>query len=278
MSRRPALTITLESLEGRLALSATPVSNPLESLEAAKAGPALGEVYNQYTNYYQAGSQGGFTSSLSGVVEMNGPTVGVDIQLSGNFQSNLADMKAIGLVQTATVPSIGMVEGFLPIGQLPAVAEDPNLVSVNPVYVPGQNPIESPLPSPTAAGSTGTSTFNPTSAAAQSTLALKGGPALASIYQEFISYEAAGGTGTFNPPQESYIQFAGQAVGVQLTTSTANLDAMITQMDEEGMLVTGTAIAGQTAIIDGYVPIANLTVVAANAGLIGMSPAYKPGY
>jgi hypothetical protein len=259
MSRHTARTLTLESLEDRLTLSATPAANPLEAMVAAKASPVLSTIYNQFTAYDQAGSPGQFTSTDSGQVEMSGSAVGVDIRLLGNFQGNLANMEAIGMDVTATDPNIGLVEGFLPIGQLPPVAVDPNLVAVTPVLVPGQNLATSP-----------------TAQSDEAAVALKGGSALGTLYQEFLNYEAAGGTGTFAPAEASQILVAGGAVGVDLTTPLANLPTMIAEINALGMDVTATATTGQVGIIEGFVLIADLPMVATNPGLIGMGPIYKP--
>lgn len=266
MSRRSAraLTITsLESLEDRIALSTVSATNPWESLVDTKGGPTLGVIYTQYFNYVQSGSQGAFLSAQSNAVEMIGPTVGVELQFSSgsNFAANAALMQQAGLIETASFPSLNIVEGFMPIGQLPAIAPDPNLTTLAPVYKPTQGPV----PSAT------------TTSAADSTIALKGGAALASIYQEFMNYEQAGGAGTFSPAEAGQIEFAGDAVGVDIRTPAADFEAMLGAMEIYGMDVTATAVAGQVGVIEGFLPIVQLPTVAANGDLVGMSPVYKPG-
>jgi hypothetical protein len=274
MSRRTARSLALESLEDRLALSATPAMNPLESLVTAKGGDILGSMYVQYTNYVQGGSQGQFSSTLSGVVETAGPTVGIDARLSGNFSSNLSDLQAVGMVVTATVPSQGLIEGFMPLAQLPAVAMDPNLTSLSPVLRPTQAP---QVPHVTVPATPSTPTPTPTSGQADVTaIASKGGQVLASMYQQFLNFEAAGGSGTFTPTGFGSVMTYGGAVGVQLTTSSANLSSEVAQLGKLGVLVTGTSSTGQTGIINAVVPIASLPAVASDANVFAMSPILRP--
>jgi hypothetical protein len=263
MSRRSAraLTITsLESLEDRIALSTVSATNPWESLVETKGGPALGVIYTEYFNYVQSGSQGTFLSAQSNEVEMIGPTVGVELQFSSgsNFAANATMMQQAGLIETASFPSLNIVEGFMPIGQLPAIAPDPNLTTLAPVYKPNQNPIPSATTSP-----------------ATTAVALKGGPALASIYQEYLNYVAAGGTGTFTPVEAGQIEFSGTSVGVAIDTPAADFNAMLGAMEVYGMKVTATAMVGQIGVIEGFLPIAQLPTVATNGDLVGMNPIYR---
>ncbi len=76
--------------------------------------------------------------------------------------------------------------------------------------------------------------------------------------------------------ESNQIVIAGAAVGVDIRTTPANYNAMLTQMESLGMLVTATA--PQVGVIEGFLPIVQLPLVAANAGLTGMSPVYKPSY
>jgi hypothetical protein len=258
MNRRSTRKMTftsLDALEDRLALSATPVANPLEALVDMKSSPVVGEIYTEFVNYFQAGSHGAFVSPQAAQVEMAGNAVGVDIRFSsGNFATNEAQMQQLGMLVTATAPSVGIVEGFLPIAVLPSVAMDPNAISVTPVLKPTQSAIPPASQVPL--------------------VALKGGPALGSIYQEFVNFEQAGGTGTFRPVEAGQILFAGDAVGVDIRTSAANFNTMLGEMEQLGMQVTATA--PQVGVIEGFLPIAQLPTVAGNAGLAGMNPIYKP--
>lgn len=268
MALRPNRKMTfasLESLEDRLALSSTPVTNPLESLVATQGGPMLGLIYSEYVNYYQEGSQGAFLSAQSQTVEMAGPTVGVTVVFDkGTFASNLQNMEQVGMVVTQTYSNFDVVQGFLPIWQLPAVAGDPNMDGLTPVFKPLQSP---PPPASAAAATTTTSPVTVVDA--------KGGTMLASVYQEYLNYEQAGGTGTFTSPQSSQMFIAGQAVGVDIDTTPANYAAVLSALEEfYGMDVTATA--PQVGVIEGFLPMAMLPAVAANGDVVGLSPVYKP--
>jgi hypothetical protein len=277
MHRRTAhkLTISpLESLEDRIALTATAV-NPLESLVDARSAPILGVIYAEYVNYYQAGSQGAFLSAQSAQVEMIGPTVGVDLQFSnGNFLGDAAQVQQMGLMVTAAVPSMGIVEGFMPIAGLPSLSLDQNVSSINAVFKPNNGlptpnssgPI-APTPTPTAPTPTPTPTTGE---------ALLDGTALGSVYEEYVNYEQAGGQGTFSPAAAPYIVIDGTSVGIDLQTPLANFDSMLGEMQALGMQVTATAAVGQEAIIEGLMPIAQLPAVAANAGVVALNPVYRP--
>jgi hypothetical protein len=284
MNRRSARKMTftsLETLEDRLVLSATPVTNPLEALVDMKAAPVIGLIYTEYVNYYQAGSHGAFLSAQSDTVEMAGNAVGVNIQFSGgNFATNEAQMQQIGMLVTATAPSLGIVEGFMPIGSLPSVAMDPFMSSLTPVFKPTLGPIPSAAPTapvPTPPAPTAPIPTTPGMIASfEAAVNLKGGPELGAVYQEFVNYEQAGGTGTFSSPQASQIEISGMSVGVDVRTSAANFTAMLDEMEQLGMDVTATV--PQVGVIEGFLPIAQLPAVAASTGLAGMNPVYKPTF
>jgi hypothetical protein len=277
------LSITpLESLEDRLALSATPV-NPLETAVAAHGGPVLGSIYTEYFNYVVEGSKGTFNPPEAAQVEMTPSTVKVDIRFGGgNFVANATALQNMGMVFTSGVPSLNLVEGSVPIGQLPSVAADDPIVSLSPVYKPtayASAPVTPAVPAGPIAPVTPTP-ITPATPAAPMTVAqgvaLKGGPDLGSIYQEYVNYEQAGGTGTFMPSEAGRIEFRGTSVNVSIRTPVANFTAMLGQMKALGMQVTGTVQAGQVGVIEGYMPIGQLPQVAINAGLVGMAPVYKP--
>jgi hypothetical protein len=277
MNRRTARKLTipaLESLEDRVALTASFVSNPWEAAVDMKGGDTLGSIYTQYYNYVVAGSQGPFYAAQAHQVEMAGNAVGVNIQFgSGTLQSNETQMQQIGMLVLGTSGS-GMVSGFMPIGSLLSVANDSNASSMAPVFRPntGLTPGAAAIdPSVSAAAPTMPTT---TTTSDEAAVALKGGPMLSSIYQQFVAYEQAGGTGTFSPTGASQVVMAGDAVGVNISTSAANYATMLSNMEQLGMYVTATA--PQDGIIEGFIPIAQLPAVAANTGLTGLSPVYKP--
>ena len=240
-----------------------------------RGGPTLGLIYTEYVNYYQAGGQGAFLSAQSDQVEMIGPTVGVQIQFgntngtttsanTSTFLSDASSLQNLGVMFTMGNVSTGTVEGFVPIYQLPSVAEDANVATLMPVY----KPTTMPIPSASVAVPTG-----PTAVSDEAAVALKGGPGLASIYQDYLVYEQAGGTGTFSPTLASVIQVRGTSVGVDIRTTPADFTAMLGAMEAYGMDVTATA--PQIGLIEGFLPIAQLPTVATNGDLTAMSPIYK---
>jgi hypothetical protein len=265
MSRRPARALTissLETLEDRLVLSATSATvTAWESTVTSIGGQTLGSIYTQYVNYVESGSQGAFNPAQDHTVELIGPTVGVEFQFKSgsNFASNAALLEGAGLVETASFPSANIIEGFLPIGQLPAIAPDPNLSSMTAVMRPTTGLV------PNAAAAPNSQT---------AVVATVGGPALGTVYQDYLNYEAAGGTGTFTSSESGQIFISGTSVGVDIQTSPANFNAMLQAMEVYGMQVTATA--PQVGVIEGYLPIAQLPTVAANADLEGLAPIYIP--
>jgi hypothetical protein len=283
MNRRLAHKLTLislEPLEDRLALSGDPVATEFEALVNNKGGGLLGTIYSEFVNYYEAGSQGSFLSAQSNLAQIAGTSVEIDVRFGqGNFVANGTQMQELGMDITAGVPSIGLIEGFMPISQLPIVAADNYVSSLAPVLKPVQNPIPSanavvPIGTPTTPSATGTPApiTNPMAEA----VALKGGPVLGSIFQEFYNYEVGGASGTFAPVQAGQVEIAGEAVGVDIRTSAANYDAVLGAMEADGMLVTATA--PQVGVIEGFLPIAELPTVATNYAISGISPVYKPIY
>jgi hypothetical protein len=289
MNRRSARKMTfpsLESLENRVALSATPGSgNADEMLVDLKGGPLLGLIYTEFVNYEQAGGHGTFLTAQSNLVETAGEAVGVNIQFNGgSFATEEAQMQQLGMLVTATAPSLGIVEGFMPIASLPSVAGNASLGSLTPVLkppstsgpTPGAAAITTPVTTPAPAPSAPIPTTPSMIASFEGAVNLKGGPELGAIYTEFVNYEQAGGTGTFSSPQSSQVVMAGEAVGINIRTSAANFTNMLDEMEEIGMDVTATA--SSIGVIEGFLPIAQLPAVAANTGLVGMDPVLKPTF
>jgi hypothetical protein len=99
----------------------------------AKAGADLITIYQEFQ------AQGGsstFTSSKAGVIKIQGGTVGVDIHTTGsNFGQFVSTMSSLGMQVQTKDATHGIVEGFLPIGQLPTVAQNTQTVAISPIYV-----------------------------------------------------------------------------------------------------------------------------------------------
>jgi len=107
----------------------TPKDGPL-----AKAGQDLNTIYQEFE---QQGGSATFTSSLAGVVEIQGTKVGVDVHMAGgDFGTFVTTMTNLGMQVQTTDATDGIVEGLLPIAQIPAVAQNSQTLSLSPIYTP----------------------------------------------------------------------------------------------------------------------------------------------
>ncbi len=143
--RRP----DLESLEPRQLLSTGNVQPTYRSTSTnlldvhngpmADAGANLIKIYGEYQTYLQNGGHGAFQSSLSKLVEIRGTTVGVDISVYGDLNAFQTAVKSLGMQVTAVDTTRKIVEGFLPIAQLPTVTQMVGTVGLNAIYTPNLN-------------------------------------------------------------------------------------------------------------------------------------------
>jgi hypothetical protein len=102
----------------------------------AKAGQDLVTLYQEFQ---EQGGKAPFTSSESGLVEIQGTNVEVDIHSNGgDFNGFISALTSMGMQVRTTDAADGTVEGFLPISQLPSAAQNSQTLSVSPVYVPHQ--------------------------------------------------------------------------------------------------------------------------------------------
>ena len=81
------------------------------------------------------------TSTQPGQVELQGSNVGVQIRVSNSadFSAMLAQAESLGLQVTTSSATYNMVDGFLPIAQLPAAAQLPGTPSIEPLLYPATN-------------------------------------------------------------------------------------------------------------------------------------------
>jgi hypothetical protein len=108
--------------------SSDPTTNPLP----ANVSVQLDTVYEEYEN-------GDLTSSTSpGQVEIQGTNVGIDVHAgtASDFNSMVTALENLGLQVTAVSATDDVVEGLLPIAQLPAAAQ----VAGSPAIAPILNP------------------------------------------------------------------------------------------------------------------------------------------
>jgi hypothetical protein len=104
----------------------------------AKAGQDLITIYQEYVQYENNGGTGAFVSSMSGVIVIKGTNVGVDLHWNGtgDFNGYVTSLQNLGMQIQATDPTSGIVEGMLPIAQLPTVAGLSQTKSLSPMYIP----------------------------------------------------------------------------------------------------------------------------------------------
>jgi len=100
----------------------------------AKAGQDLFTIYQEFVNQ---GSSATFTSSKAGVIRFQGTSVGIDAHWAGgNFLSYVTALTDLGMKVQTQDPTSGIVEGYLPISQLPAAAQNAQTLSLSPIYIP----------------------------------------------------------------------------------------------------------------------------------------------
>ena len=246
---------SLESLDNRVLLSGATD----QALVVAKGGQALGAIYQEFITYETAGSHGTFQPVEANRILFNGTTVGVDVRFTGgDFNTLVSQLKGIGMQVTATSPGTEIVEGYLPIGQLPVVAANGLTTSLSPIYKPVLN---NPPPVPNTA-------------ADLATVTAKGGQALGSIYGQFVTYQQGGSQGTFTPPEAGRIYLSGNSVGVDIRINPSSFNLVVGQLQGIGFVV--TASLPQNGLVEGYLPISQLPVVARNGLVTSLAPIYKP--
>ncbi len=98
-----------------------------------KAGQTLNVIYSEFQTYVAAGSTGTFVSSQAGKASISGTSVGVDIRAKGDLAALTTELKALGMTVTATSTQFGIVEGTLPIAQLPTVSSYSAVVGISPI-------------------------------------------------------------------------------------------------------------------------------------------------
>jgi len=103
----------------------------IKSGPLAKAGQALIAIYEAY----QQGGAASLTSTGPGSVMIQGTNVGIDAHMaSGNFSNYVSSLASLGMQIKLQDPGTGIVEGFIPINQLVAAAQNPQTLSLSPIY------------------------------------------------------------------------------------------------------------------------------------------------
>jgi hypothetical protein len=255
---------SLEALDERIvpaavSITALPVATQ-EAFVTDRAGPTLGSVYTQYVDYEAAGASGTFTPTQAGQIYLSGTSVGVNLTFQGgNLATLIGQLQGIGMDVTATATQEGIVEGYLPISQLPVVASNGYATSIAPVA--------KPVEFTTAVTTT-------TTATQEAFVTTRAGASLGTLYAQYVSYEQAGASGTFTSTLSNQLYISGTSVGVEITFSGGDYTTLIGQLQGIGMDITATA--PQEGIVEGYLPISQLSVIASNGFATSIVPAVKP--
>jgi hypothetical protein len=125
---------TTTSSTGSNANASTTSSTPLPP----NASAPLQSLYQQYEAFASSGGSGTFSpTGVNGVV-IDGTNVGINFQIpnGADFSSILSQLQSDGLQVTASSATYGLIEGMVPIAQLPVVAEISSSASVTAMYQP----------------------------------------------------------------------------------------------------------------------------------------------
>ncbi|HEX8204138.1 MAG TPA: hypothetical protein VF590_26915, partial [Isosphaeraceae bacterium] len=142
--RRRLVALDFERLEGRTLLAVgdlTPTFRPVNGDLAdvkngplAVAGQDLVGIYQEYQAFLRGGGTGAFVSGRAGQIRVQGSLVGVDISATGDLDGFVNQLRNLGMQVEASDPGLKIVEGLLPIAQLPTVAALAQTVGISPLY------------------------------------------------------------------------------------------------------------------------------------------------
>jgi hypothetical protein len=124
----PAAAVTTAS-------TGTGTSTSSSSTLPANVAAALQSLYQEYVN---AGGGSSFTPSQpsDNLLEISGASVGVNLKMgsTGDFNTFHSQLQSDGMQVTSSSAAYGLVDGMLPISELPAIAQA--AASVTPMYRP----------------------------------------------------------------------------------------------------------------------------------------------
>jgi hypothetical protein len=153
--RPSAIARAVESLESRQLLAAsavgnvfdvarTPVFTPsTDSLRDAKSGPlakgggALVQIADEYRKYIKSGGKASqFASQFDDTYVMNGNMLGVTLRTRGSFDGLVRTVRNAGGYLIARSRAFGVVDAFVPIGQIRGIASQDAIAHVRPLAKP----------------------------------------------------------------------------------------------------------------------------------------------
>src|SRR5262245_31076708 len=113
----------VESLEDRLLLASTwqPTSTNLADVKAGPMANAGQDLINIYQTYLSDIADPSKVASQFGAIKFQGGSVGVDVNWTGegDFAAYTASLSGLGMQVNTSDAAYGIVEGYLPLGQLP---------------------------------------------------------------------------------------------------------------------------------------------------------------
>jgi hypothetical protein len=116
----------------------TTPSNPSGGTTTPLPPNVSAQLQSLYQQFESSGGSSNFTpTGLPGIV-ISGSNVGINVHTSdtANFNAILAQLQSDGLQVTNSSAAYGLIEGMLPIAQLPAVAQISSDLSITAQYHP----------------------------------------------------------------------------------------------------------------------------------------------
>jgi len=117
----------------------TPTSNSNASgTLPSNVSVQLQSLYTQYEAYVSSGSSGAFSPTGVNILVINGTNVGIQVNdtNTGNFNTLIAELESDGMQVLDSSSTYGIVEGMLPIAQLPIAAQLSQTLSITPMFNP----------------------------------------------------------------------------------------------------------------------------------------------
>jgi len=121
-------------------ITPTPISNASGTLPA-NVSVQLQSLYTQYQTYESSGGNGTFSPTGVNLLVINGTSVGIQVKdtNTGDFNTLITELEGDGMQVLDSSSTYGIVEGMLPIAQLPTVAQLPQTLSITPMLPPNQS-------------------------------------------------------------------------------------------------------------------------------------------
>src|SRR5271157_245500 len=131
----------LEPLESRTLLSVgnpyyTPTTTNLADAEHGPMANLGADLVNIYETYENSGATAAALAAKYPAYEFNGSSVMIGLNSNTDFSGLQTQVTNLGMQVVAADPSVQLIEGWLPINELPTAAELPELFSGHPVILP----------------------------------------------------------------------------------------------------------------------------------------------